>query len=508
GALEELRAVGALAPGDTAVQRKLATLLFEQGDWVGAEQSLEKLVKSRSLPQAEHVDVLIQLSELRVAQGDRRGAENALRDAMKLDPDLMHEPFQRLEAFHAAAGGDAGLAATLTELTKDPKSDPRWMVRLGQLEVHRLGRPNEGLQHLRLAVASLPHDAAAQLAFAEGLLAIGAHDEASKSLRELVLRDPSNPAALEAEHAALLGLGRKDEALVINELRAYCGFAPDRETSAAFRARRLPRTPPREETLDDVSIYSHVMPAAAKIPIFEVLTALADQLPKIVVPDIGAIGLSTRDRHTNRSTHPWRTLVDRAAHALGVGEVDLYVHDSPDQRMLVENFETPAIVVPSSLKALPELEIAFAIGRLVAKVATRTYLLDKLRPAELEEILLGAVGPYGGPIPRARAYEIEEIGKRIQKAVARKTRRQLEEIAPRVTAFDPARFARAVDQGALRTSYLLTGDLTSALDHLRRYEEVAVSELGRAETTTGDLIRFALTADASTLRRRLGTSWA
>jgi hypothetical protein len=53
----------------------------------------------------------------------------------------------------------------------------------------------------------------------------------------------------------------------------------------------------------------------------------------------------------------------------------------------------------------------------------------------------------------------------------------------------------------------LTGDLTSALDHLRRYEDIPVSELGREGSNVGELVRFALTPDAATLRRRLGTSW-
>ena len=506
-ALDELSKVAKLTPEDTAVQRKLAALLFEQGDWAAAEQSLEALVASRSLSRPEQCDVLMQLSELRLVQGDKRGAEHALREALKLDPDLSHDAFARLEAFHGKHGtGDAGVAAALSELVaQDPKADPRWLVRLGQLEVHRLGRPNEGLAHLRQAIAITPHDGDAVLSFGEGLLAIGANDEAARAMRELILREPTNGGALDAAARAYAAVGRRDETTVIEELRAYCGFTPD---GATLRARKLPNTPPREETLEDIVIYSHVMPSAAKVPALEVLTSLADQLGKVLPPDLAAIGLSTRDRLTSRSTHPFRAMVDRAAHALGVGDVDLYVHDAADQRILVENFETPSLVVPSSLKALPELEIAFAIGRLVAKVASRTYLVDKLRPAELEELLVAAVSPYGGPMPRARQYEIEELSRKIQKAISRKARRQLEEIAPRVSQIDPVRLARAVDQGAIRTAYLLTGDLTSALDHLRRYEEISVADLGRPDTTTGDLIRFSLGSDASTLRRRLGTTWA
>jgi hypothetical protein len=109
-------------------------------------------------------------------------------------------------------------------------------------------------------------------------------------------------------------------------------------------------------------------------------------------------------------------------------------------------------------------------------------------------------------VPRRNADAIEDLSRRIQKAVSRKARRQLEEVGSRVQAFDAPRFALAVDQAAIRAAYLLTGDLTSALDHLRRAEDV--QDIGRAETSTGDLIRFALGNDAATLRRRLGTSIA
>jgi len=514
-ALQELKIVASLAPNDTQVQRRVASVLFDQGEWDGAEKALQALVEAPELTALEQADAYGQISEIRLAKGDKRGAERALRMGLKLDPELTHEAFGRLEAFHSRHGtGDAGLAAALAELWTEPGADPRWLLRLGQIEVHRLGRPNEGIAHLRAAaqaISATPRTASgtsiyeeAQLAFAEGLLAVGAHEDASRVLRDLLARDPSNALALDASQRALTALGRRDEALVLDELRAYYGYTAD---APAFRARRLPPSPPRPQTLEEVAIYSHVAPPGAKGPPWEVLASLADQLGKIVPPDLGGIGLSTRDRLTARSNHPFRVLVDRAAHALGVAEVDLYVHDAPDQRILVENFETPAIIVPSSLKALPELEVAFALGRLVAKVATRTYLIDKLRPNELEDLFYAAAEPFGGPAPRARAELVEDLARRVQKVVSRKARRALEEIAPRLRPFEPVRFARAVDQAAIRVGYLLTGDLTSALDHLRRYEPVSVADLAVPDSTTGELVRFALSLDAAAIRRRLGTAW-
>ncbi|MGZ3424176.1 MAG: hypothetical protein ACXVEE_40325 [Polyangiales bacterium] len=513
-ALAELRLVCKLAPDDVDAQRRLAGVLEAQGDRDGALRALEALVASPNLSARERIDCFSRISDIKAAKGDLRGAEHALRLGLLLDTDPAHEPFARLAAFHARHGGDTALAGALVELVAEKSADPRWVRILGEIEMHRIGKPTEGLAHLRQAVQVAADAArtgdpradvgAAQLAFSEGLLAVGAHDDAVRTAREVLARDPSSAGALSAAGRALSALGRRDEALVCEEVRAYFGYEGNPQT---YRARRLHPTPPRTQALEDVAIHAHVMPNAAKTTAYEVIHALADQLGKVLPPDLSAVGVTSRDKLGPRSTHPLRLMLDRAAHALGVTDVDLYVHDAPDQRMVVENTEPPAVLVPSSLQSLPELEIAFAVGKLVAKVATRTYLVDKLHPNDLEDLLYAAVDPLGGPSPRVRIDDVADMSRKVQKAISRKARRQLEEIAPRYQAVDAARFARAIDQGAIRTAYLLTGDLTTALDHLRRYDEKVLSDLAAEGNPIGDLLRFALGSDAPALRRRLGTTW-
>lgn len=502
-ALEELRVVCRLAPEDVDAQRRVASALTAKGDLDGALGALEALVKAPHLSAREQGAALAQIADIKTARNDVRGADQALRAALRLDPDPSHEPFARLSAFHARHGGEAAFATALAEMAQEKTADPRWLRIVGELEVHRLGRPTEGLAHLRQAAQATTDRAqqlVAQLSLAEGLLAVGAHDDALRAAREVLSREPANGGALAAMQRALAALSRRDEAAVAEEARAYFGFEG---TAATYRARRLPTAPPRAQALEDVAIHSHVMPPAAKTAAYEVLGALSDQLAKVFPPDLSAIGVSSRDRVRSG---PMRAVVDRLTAALGIGEVDLYVHDAPDQRILVENTEPPALVVPSSLGALPELEIAFAIGRLLAKVATRTYLVDKLHPTELEDLIFAASEPFGGPSPRGRHDDVADLSRRVQRAISRKARRQLEEIAPRVTPVSGAQFARALDQGAVRTGYLLTGDLTSAIDHLRRYDERVLADLSEG-TVIGDLLRFALGTDAPALRRRLGTTW-
>jgi len=506
-ALEELKIVCRLAPEDVDAQRRLASALTEKGDVEGALKALDALAATPSLPAPEQIAVLTQIADLRQRTGDTRGTEAALRRLVRVDPDPASPSFARLLAFHERAGGQHAVGKVLLELSLEVGADPRWLKHLGEVEVHRLNRPTEGLAHLRDAVraaeAGRGEWVPTQLSLCEALLAMNAHEEAAKAIRELLQRDPVNRGGLEVAHRVLATLHRRDEMLVVEEVRAYFGLEG---SAATYRARRLPPTPPREEALEDVAIHAHVMPPAAKTAAYEILHAIADQLGKVYPPDLNAVSVSSRDKLGSRSGHPLRLIADRAARALGVESYDLYVHDAPDQRMIVENTEPPALIVPRTLESLPELEIAFALGRMIAKIATRSWLIDKLPAHEMEDLLYASVEPFGGPSPRTRKGDVEDLSRRVQKAISRRARKQLEEIAPRFTHTDGARFIRALDQGAIRTAYLLTGDLTSAIDHLRRFDERTMQDLSDVGPV-GGLLRFALGADAASFRRRLGTTW-
>lgn len=507
-ALSELKLLCELAPDDVDAQRRLANALHSRGDAAGALRALEALAGSSSVKAAEQVAVLAQIAELHTAAGELRAADDALRRAVRIEPDPRESAFERFAKFHQRHGGDNVYGRALGELASESGADPRWRIALGELEVHRIGLPNEGLAHLREAVKAaelgLGEWPAAQLAYAEALLAIGSIEDAVRALRELSTREPTHAAALEALHRALAALHKRDELQTIDELRAYFGYAG---SAATYRARRMPASPPRPDTLDDVTIHGNLMPPAVRTVGYELLVILSDQLAKVYPPDLASLGVGSRDKLGPRSTHPFRVLADRFAQALSVPSFELYVHDAPSQRMLVENTDPPALVVPRSLETLPDLEIAFALARLMAKVATRTWLVDKLDAEELEDLVVAATEPLGGPSPRKRVAEVEELAKRVQKVLSRKARRQLEEIVPRVVPLDGARFLRGIDQGALRAAYLLTGDATSALDHLRRFDERAMHELA-PDTVIGDLLRFILSADAAAFRRRLGTTWS
>jgi len=502
-AIVSLRAVIRLEPNDLDAQRRLAAVLGRQGQPLEADQILTAIAQNPQVEKHVRLATLDQLCELRLANKDKATAEQALRERVKLDPALRGESWTKLEEFHKQhMRADESLADTLNELVVDASADPSWLLELADIEL-RLGRERAAILHLRMASKMGPDDVRPLVALAGALLAIAENDEAAKVLHQLVQRDPTNAEVLAARERALLGSSAREEALVVSELRAWLGQVDD---SGRFRSRRVHPNAPREGVLDDTTLVKSVLPRGAPHAVFNVLRVVARAVPKLSPPQpLSAYGLSSRDRLTSKSGHPLRLLVDRLCVALGLEKIEVYVHNANDGAVEIEPHDPPSLIVPSYLLSLAEMEVVFAVARALARFALGGYAIDKLGARGIAAAIAAAVAPLGGTLP---VVDAEDIERRITKALDRHARKSLEPLAPNVKPFDPEALIRAVEQGAIRVAYLLSGDLGSALTNVRRRERIHVGELGREGTSTGDLIRFALGDESVALRKQLGITWA
>ena len=76
----------------------------------------------------------------------------------------------------------------------------------------------------------------------------------------------------------------------------------------------------------------------------------------------------------------------------------------------------------------------------------------------------------------------------------------------------------ALARAELRIAYVLTGDVLATIDELRGLDGAflqATEQPGRGSVAAvldhpfaGDVVRFALTPEATALRRRVGSTWA
>ena len=110
----------------------------------------------------------------------------------------------------------------------------------------------------------------------------------------------------------------------------------------------------------------------------------------------------------------------------------------------------------------------------------------------------------------------------VVRALTRRQRKALEDLAPRLSS-PQARppvigdFVDALTRAELRTAFLVGGDLLALLGTMSPSDAALLNALAspgpQALATVlqhpraGDLLRFALTREATALRRRLGSTW-
>jgi hypothetical protein len=307
---------------------------------------------------------------------------------------------------------------------------------------------------------------------------------------------------------------------VVAELRVLTGEIEDARLTW-LRARRTRPADAQGATLDRSALTSHVVPPAGRHVLLDVAAAITGIEGKVLRPDLAAIGVTSRDRISPRSGHPLRVLLDRVARQLGVADVELAIAPSALRTRVLSQDEPWIIVSPSFAKQSEPVQIA-GLARAVARIAMGAPWLEELAPAQVEALLVAAARQVARGYGSADATQLGHYEAAITRAIGRRQRKQLEELAPRLAeagAKPPPvhDFVQALARTELRVAFLVTGDLLSILEEMRPLDAVlhqALESPGTRALSTlldhpvvGDLVRYALTPEATTLRRRLGSTW-
>jgi len=223
--------------------------------------------------------------------------------------------------------------------------------------------------------------------------------------------------------------------------------------------------------------------------------------------------------------HP--RLVYRLARMFGLEAPDVVVSAAAPRARVVAH-ETPWLLVPESLLAQPEpVQTARLVGPLV-RMALGVSWLEDLRGVYAQAVLCGAarqvIPDYASDLGDAGAQDrIEELTRRLGRAIGRKQKKALTELAPALGATRPPTladletFERGVARAELRAAFVVTGDLLASLDAARAGD----ADFARATATVGkaalaavlrnpltrDLVTFALAPATTALRRKAGTTW-
>ena len=486
-------------------------------------------------------DILLELSDIRAGLKDMNQAEKALVDAVAVAPDHPRA-FARLGRFFRSAQAPGGvdavsyaraLAAVIGRGQQLGNSDARWFASLGHIEVEQLNRLRDGVTHLARAVQMDPklHESRYELATAYSRL--GAHDEAAKTVMSMLhptsqplvaISDPA--AALELLERALNAERRQEEAIVVSELRAIAGEL-DEGRHAWLRSRRLGNFDQHHAALDRSTLVSHVVPHEGRHILLDIAQAISGIETKLLRADISEIGVTSRDRIGKRSGNPTRILLDRLSKALGLNDVELVITPNVSRTRVLAQ-DALWVVVPKALTELPEPTQLASIGRALARIALNVPWLEELPPPHIEAMLCAAgraVNPAFGKddIDVLSLKLVLQYEPNLVKELSRKQKQNLEKLVPimngpqgRLIGIDV--LIGALARAELRIAYLLTGDVLATIDELRGLDGAflkATETPGRQSLGAvldhpfaGDVVRYALTTEATALRRRVGSTWA
>jgi tetratricopeptide (TPR) repeat protein len=492
---------------------------------------LGRLARAEKDP-AKQSETYLEVSDLEALVGDHAAAQRSILRAILVCPSSARA-FARLAAFFRGEGGldAAGYARALQDLISRGRehsiTDPRWFAALGQLEIDTLQRLHEGVAHLEWAVQLDPSLHETRFELADAYLKTGAKENAEKALLALITPDARALAALADGGMALSLLEqvfeqekRPMEAAVVSEMRAVLGeLEPSR--AEYLKGISLGVLSDDHEPLGRQTLVESVLPKAGRHVLLEVGAASTGLDVKILRASLAEIGVHARDRA--RSGHPLRIAFDRVVTALGVGEIELVVSPAIDKvRLIVQ--DTPWLLVPSVYEQLPFGVQVAAFGRAVTRALLGVPWAGEIRDSAFLGWLIAVARQVtpgyameGDAPPEAVTYEPQ-----VAKAIGRRQRKLLEPLAMHLVVHegrppDLAQFLLAIEQCGVRAAYLLSGEITSVAHAVAREDrslKEALSRPGLPALTTllghpllGDTIRFALTQDATSLRKRLGSAW-
>ena len=527
---EALQAVLSLDPKNRLALERLHKVGAARGDHAVVLHALGRLVELAPEP-VTRAEAGMRLADACREAGDAAGVVRAICDAIASAPadSRAWMALARLYRLDSADGATAYVKALqqLIELAGSRRLaiEPRWLTTLGLLEVTVLLRPRDGLAHLQQATLLPGAPAETRTALGRGLEAAGRNSEAVQVLRDALSADPEVFArlpdlghALSALDAALAKDGRAEERLAVEEVRACLGdVAPER--IARLRTRRLVAEAPYPAVLAGLEVGRLLVPEARSAMI-EVAVALSPIAAKAIRFELSNLGIGSRERVGPRDGHPTRLLAERIGRALGVEAFELYLAPTWQGAARVYPGDPPAIVAATSFVELPELEQAFALARLLSRVALGFTFLDEISIEAADGLLLAAVrtidpGFASGELTHPRELATQGMLAGMQRAIGRRQRKLLEEIAQKnlSAAYDPRALTIGVRRSEYRIAYVLSGDALAAIDYLRQFDrEIARSteepRILLQHPVTNELLRYALTAEAYAERRRAGTVWA
>ena len=240
---------------------------------------------------------------------------------------------------------------------------------------------------------------------------------------------------------------------------------------------------------------------------------MAPALGKLYPVDLQKFGVTSREKITARSGNPIRALTDRVAAIFGVPDHDLYVYRGAGTLVSADYAYLPTILIPATVLKLSEAQQVFTIARAMVSIARGLIGLYRFKPLDLK-LILAAAARSGSPKfgdNLADGNELDGLQRRIFRAMPRRDRSALEEIASRYAKSPAVDFVAWLKEHRImttRAAAVLASDLPGCVTVLRQ-EDQSLMYLDGADVVNNselvaDLMRYWCSDPAIELRRRSG----
>jgi hypothetical protein len=459
--------------------------------------------------------------------GDEASAERVLIQALMLGGDNSAALDNLVNMNGSGRESGERIASALQKVMNHAEATGRpqraeWLAALGKVEATMLGRQPEGLARLREAAIMDPGRVGTYQALADAHGS--AHDDAARDIVSMLPAfGRSSPTGAQITGMVILLARecrqgqREDIAAVADEFLDFVSKPEGRG-----HGQSLPMSAPAASCLSHDTVLSSLLHDTAQAPLLEVAAMLWETISKLVRQEPETLGLSARDRLTSRTSHPVRALADRVARGFGDVRFDLYLNASKAGTGRLLPGDPSALVLPPGFEDQPEVEQTATLARLLTYVALDIPWVEELPASDVDGILFGALrvglNLWGqGELSPSAEMNVGQWRQRMVKAVkaaSRKVRRALEESAQRLHApADSSLWRDAMRITGLRAAFVVTGDLTTALNQAMKLAPDLAGVHGHtlatklfAQPLTRELMVFALSDTAVTLRRDAGTS--
>jgi tetratricopeptide (TPR) repeat protein len=456
-ALDHYQKALAIDPDDLATLDRVSKLFTRERDFAAAEQATVALI-TRTPDHAKKLHYLLRLARIYTdGLADLPRAAAACRDALTLDPN-------DIEATE-------GLALVLGRM-KD------WKALSGHLSTV--------LETQRERIAEEPWRVQSYLVLRKVFEWQKAYDSIYCAAQVLQLVGASRP-----------------------------------EDDSYVRANSQAAGAPARHALTEAGVQDHLLSPAERGSLREILKIGEEALDRIFPGDLARLQVTRAQKVTSRSHPQLLEIVSDVARTLAVGAFELYVAPTPQNAILVENTDPPAIILPERLTAgRRPRELRFFLGHGLGRIRARLVGAQRISPEELAQfvaaMLVLEVGSFVPPYP---AETIEPLLRRIQKHLPKKSLRELGPYALEVAGkpLDPNAWRQAFDATATRAAVLVCGDIGVAVESALRLDgvwddprpprgpEELLARLPKSPRAL-ETLRFALSDDHFALRQLLGIS--